>query len=101
MSEESSSIWFSFSETLAEALILSIIILRFPMYSTDRIVRTVFSVIYCPVMLSFIYMIRVLEGREFLIWIVLISSWGCDTLAYCSGVLLGKHHPFAKLSPKK
>ena len=76
-------------------------VLRFPKYSTDRVVRTVFSVIYCPVMLSFIYMIRELEGREFLVWIVLISSWGCDTLAYCSGMLFGRHHPFKQLSPKK
>ena len=76
-------------------------VLRFPVYSTDRIVRTVFSVLYCPVMLSFIYMIRELEGREFLIWIVLITSWGCDTLAYCTGMLLGRHHPFGQLSPKK
>ena len=76
-------------------------VVKFPLYSTDRIVRTVFSVIYCPVMLSFIYMIRELEGREFLIWMVLISSWGCDTLAYVTGSLFGKHHPFKELSPKK
>ena len=76
-------------------------VVKFPVYSSDRIVRTVFSVIYCPVMLSFIYMIRELEGREFLVWMVLISSWGCDTLAYCAGSLLGKHHPFKELSPKK
>ena len=76
-------------------------VVKFPLYSSDRIVRTVFSVIYCPVMLSFIYMIRELEGREFLVWMVLISSWGCDTLAYCVGSLLGKHHPFKDLSPKK
>ena len=76
-------------------------VVKFPVYSSDRIVRTVFSVIYCPVMLSFIYMIRELEGREFLVWMVLISSWGCDTLAYCAGSLFGKHHPFKALSPKK
>jgi len=76
-------------------------VIKFPVYSSDRIVRTVFSVIYCPVMLSFIYMIRELEGREFLVWMVLISSWGCDTLAYCAGSLFGKHHPFKALSPKK
>ncbi len=76
-------------------------VIKFPMYSSDRIVRTVFSVIYCPIMLSFIYMIRELEGREFLVWMVLISSWGCDTLAYCAGSLFGKHHPFKDLSPKK
>lgn len=76
-------------------------VVKFPLYSSDRIVRTVFSVIYCPIMLSFIYMIRELEGREFLVWMVLISSWGCDTLAYCAGSLFGKHHPFKELSPKK
>ena len=76
-------------------------VLKFPHYSSDRIVRTVFSVLYCPVMLSFIYMLRNLEGREFLVWVVLIASWGCDTLAYCSGITLGKHHPFPELSPKK
>ena len=76
-------------------------VVKFPLYSSDRIVRTVFSVLYCPVMLSFIYMIRELEGREFLVWMVLISSWGCDTLAYCVGSLFGKHHPFKDLSPKK
>lgn len=76
-------------------------VIKFPLYSSDRIVRTVFSVIYCPVMLSFIYMIRELEGREFLVWMVLICSWGCDTLAYCFGSLFGKHHPFKALSPKK
>ena len=65
-------------------------VIKFPLYSSDRIVRTVFSVIYCPVMLSFIYMIRELEGREFLVWMVLICSWGCDTLAYCFGSLFGK-----------
>ena len=47
------------------------------------------------------YMLRNLEGREFLVWVVLIASWGCDTLAYCSGITLGKHHPFPELSPKK
>ncbi|MCR4792327.1 MAG: phosphatidate cytidylyltransferase [Lachnospiraceae bacterium] len=76
-------------------------VLKFPKYSTDRIVRTIFSLLYCPVMLSFIYMLRNLDGREYFVWVVLIASWGCDTLAYCSGILFGKHHPFPQLSPKK
>lgn len=31
----------------------------------------------------------------------LLSSWGCDTCAYCVGMLLGKHKMAPKLSPKK
>lgn len=31
----------------------------------------------------------------------LLSSWGCDTSAYCVGMLLGKHKLAPVLSPKK
>ena len=30
-----------------------------------------------------------------------LCSWGCDTCAYCVGVLIGKHKMSPKLSPKK
>ncbi len=30
-----------------------------------------------------------------------MCSWGCDTCAYCVGVLFGKHKMSPKLSPKK
>lgn len=34
-------------------------------------------------------------------WLIFLSSWGCDTCAYCVGVLIGKHKMAPKLSPKK
>lgn len=34
-------------------------------------------------------------------WLIFLSSWGCDTCAYCVGVLFGKHKMAPKLSPKK
>ena len=34
-------------------------------------------------------------------WLVFLCSWGCDTCAYCVGVLIGKHKMSPKLSPKK
>ena len=34
-------------------------------------------------------------------WLILICSWGCDTCAYCVGVLFGKHKMAPVLSPKK
>ena len=30
-----------------------------------------------------------------------LSSWGCDTCAYCVGMLIGKHKMAPVLSPKK
>ena len=34
-------------------------------------------------------------------WLILISSWGCDTCAYVVGKLIGKKHIFPELSPHK
>ncbi|MFR1945114.1 MAG: phosphatidate cytidylyltransferase [Faecalimonas umbilicata] len=36
-----------------------------------------------------------------LVGLVFICSWGCDTCAYCVGMLIGKHKMAPKLSPKK
>ena len=37
----------------------------------------------------------------YLVWLIVLSSWGCDTCAYCVGMLIGKHKMAPKLSPKK
>ena len=36
-----------------------------------------------------------------MVWMILISSWGCDTFAYVVGKLIGKKKIFPVLSPKK
>ena len=36
-----------------------------------------------------------------MVWLIFLSSWGCDTCAYCVGMLIGKHKMAPKLSPKK
>ena len=35
------------------------------------------------------------------VWLIFLCSWGCDTCAYCVGVLIGKHKMAPVLSPKK
>ena len=60
-----------------------------------------FGILYVAVMLSFIYQTRNLEDGLFLVGLVFLCSWGCDTCAYCVGVLIGKHKMAPKLSPKK
>ena len=39
-------------------------------------------------------------GR-YLVWLIFLCSWGCDTCAYCVGRLFGKHKMAPVLSPKK
>ena len=53
-------------------------------------------------MISCIYLTRVnLENGAFIVWLIVIISWGADTLAYFTGSLLGKHKMAPVLSPKK
>lgn len=61
----------------------------------------VFNFLYAPVMLSFIYLTREQEAGKYIVWLILISSWGCDTCAYVVGMLIGKKKIFPVLSPKK
>ncbi|MFR7394664.1 MAG: phosphatidate cytidylyltransferase [Blautia wexlerae] len=61
-----------------------------------------FGIVYVAVMLSFIYLTRELPGGKFLsVWLIFLCSWGCDTCAYCVGMLIGKHKMAPVLSPKK
>lgn len=76
-------------------------VFSFPKYHAGQIMAAFFSVVYAPVMLSCIYLTRSLEHGIYLVWMIFISSWICDTCAYFAGVTLGKHKLSPKLSPKK
>ncbi len=81
---------------------LFVYVFTFPKYHANQIMSAMFSFLYGPVMLSFLFLLR--EGFEdgmYLVWFVFLASWGSDTCAYCVGVLIGKHKMTPKLSPKK
>lgn len=82
-------------------LILGVYVFTFPRYDTRQVTAVFFGIVYIPVMLSFIYQTRMLERGLYLVWLIFFCSWGCDTFAYCSGMLLGKHKLAPELSPKK
>ena len=60
-----------------------------------------FGFVYVAVMLSYIWKTRMLPSGVFDVWLIFLCSWGCDTCAYCVGVLIGKHKMAPVLSPKK
>lgn len=76
-------------------------VVTFPKYQASQVTSAVFSFLYAPVMLSFVYLTRMSEQGQYLVWLILISSWGCDTCAYVVGKLIGKKKIFPVLSPKK
>ena len=82
-------------------VIMSAYVFGFPKFHAKEVAAAVFSFVYAPVFLSFIYATRELEFGIYIVWLILICSWGCDTCAYCVGVLFGKHKMAPVLSPKK
>ncbi len=86
---------------LGVLVMMSIFVFTYPKYQNRQIMTAFFGMVYVGVMLSYIYQTRVLPGGVFLVWLIFLCSWGCDTCAYCVGVLIGKHKMAPVLSPKK
>lgn len=82
-------------------LILFVYVFGYPKYHAEQVMAAFFGVVYVAVMISFIYLTRSLPDGKFLVWLIFLCSWGCDTCAYCVGMLIGKHKMAPVLSPKK
>ena len=80
---------------------MAVLVFAYPKYNTQQIMAAFFGVFYVAMMLSYIYQTRILPGGVYTVWLVFICSWGCDTCAYCVGMLIGKHKMAPVLSPKK
>lgn len=81
--------------------LLTVFVLTYPRYRTEQVAMGLFGILYVVVMFSYVYRVRLLPDGGFLVWLILVSSWGCDTSAYLCGMLLGRHHFAPVLSPKK
>lgn len=82
-------------------VLMFVYVFTYPKYKTEQILGVFFGVFYVAVMLSYVYRIRMLNRGAYIVWLVFLCSWGCDTCAYCVGVLFGKHKMSPRLSPKK
>lgn len=81
--------------------LMAVMVFTYPKYRTEQVMAAFFGVFYLSVMLSFIYQTRILPGGVFTVWLIFICAWGCDTCAYCVGMLIGRHKMAPILSPKK
>ncbi|MGN0170168.1 MAG: phosphatidate cytidylyltransferase [Lachnospiraceae bacterium] len=82
-------------------LILAAFVIRYPHYDVTQMMAAFFGIFYVGVLVSFVYQTRMLPWGNVLVWLIFLSSWGCDTCAYCTGMLFGKHKMTPLLSPKK
>ncbi len=95
------SLFVMLTITLTIILLLFAYVFAFPKYEARQIMSTVFSFVYAPIMLGYLYLTRELEHGFYIVWLIIISSWVCDTCAYFFGVMFGKHKLAPVLSPKK
>lgn len=86
---------------LTLVLLMFVYVFTYPKYQANQVMSAFFGLVYVAVMLSFILLTRNLENGKILVWLIFFCSWGCDTCAYCVGMLIGKHKMAPVLSPKK
>ncbi len=82
-------------------LVMAAYVFTFPTFRAEQVMTVFFGFFYVAVMLSYVYQTRMMADGGVIVWLVFLSSWGCDTCAYCVGVLFGRHKMAPKLSPKK
>lgn len=82
-------------------LLMAIYVFAYPRYRSEHVMLVFFGMFYVAMMLSYVYQTRMLANGVFIVWLIFICSWGCDTSAYCVGMLIGKHKLAPVLSPKK
>ena len=82
-------------------VLLIFYVISYPKFNSEKAFGAFFGFFYVAVMLSFIYLTRQMPHGEYLVWLIFLCSWGCDTCAYCVGKLFGKHKMTPVLSPHK
>ena len=80
---------------------MTIYVFTFPHYGTEQVTVSFFGIFYLAVMLSYLYQVGEMADGRYLVWLIFLSSWGCDTCAYCAGMLFGRHKLTPVLGPKK
>lgn len=87
---------------LALTLVLGFVYMVFDQKTTVVDVGiTMAGVIYTVVIFGFLVMLEAKEHGIYFVYSVFIISWVCDTMAYYSGRLFGKHKLIERVSPKK
>ncbi len=84
-------------------LLFIILMMNFKKTKFSEATVAMFLTVVITCFLSNIIFIRRLEphGFFFMVLCIVCSSWCTDIFAYLTGILIGRHHPFPNISPKK
>lgn len=82
-------------------VMMAVYVFGWPRFTADQVMPAYAGIIYVAVLMSHIFLVRSGEDGAYLVWLIYLSAWGCDTCAYCAGRLFGRHKMAPVLSPKK
>ena len=82
-------------------ILMGTYVFTFPKFKAEDMMVCFFGMFYVVLMLSYIYQVRMMQDGAYIVWLIFLCSWGCDTCAYLVGVMFGKHKMAPVLSPKK
>ena len=86
-------------------VLFTVILLIIPVvnlkYTFIDVAITLIGFLYVGILFSFIPLVNNKPSGEYLVWLIFIGSWVCDTAAYYSGKYLGKRKLCPQVSPKK
>ena len=82
-------------------LLASLLVVFYGKFSVDMVIKSAFGVLYVPLMLTFVLLLREVDYGHIWIWIIFISCFGCDTFAYLIGSAFGKRKLVNSPSPSK
>ena len=81
--------WMTALTILFLVAVMAVYVFAFPAFRTEQVMVAFFGLFYVAVMLSYVYQTRMLPDGHVAVWLIFLSSWGCDTCAYCVGMLIG------------
>lgn len=93
--------YFTLMIILSLMALMAFYVFTYPNYKISSVAAAFMCICYAGIMMSYLYLTREMPDGRFLVWLILLSSWGSDTCAYCVGLLLGHHKMTPVLSPKK
>ena len=93
---------FLFPTLMVGFLALMILyVIRYQKMTLMEALASYIGFLYAVVMISYLYRIRANYDGIILIWLVFLSAWGSDVMAYFVGSLFGKHKMAPHLSKNK
>lgn len=93
--------YFTLMIILSLMALMTFYVITYPTYKISSVAAAFMCICYAGIMMSYLYLTREMPDGKFLVWLILLSSWGSDTCAYCVGILAGRHKMTPVLSPKK